>query len=243
MRKVMWAILMVLVLAVPSWALPDHTGYVTDIPGMLSAAQQAELTDKLNAYERRTGNEFAVAVVSGLEGMSIEEFSNRLFSKWGIGKKGIDNGILLVWSPVDRQLRFEVGYGMEPYLTDGRAGQIIREEIIPRFRENQWAEGVFVGVDTAIRHIDGQMNPAASLPLKAPASFPAWVWVVVFVLVVILIILIVYVCLETDDYIGGMSVSYSSSPSRSSMRSYSSSTSRSSFGGGRSGGGGASGSY
>lgn len=189
MRKVLWSVLMVLVLAVPSWAaLPEHTGFVTDVAGMLSQSQHDQLEAQLVAYEAQTGNELAVAIVSGLDGYAtIEQYANALFHQWGIGKADKDNGILFLWDPLDRKIRIEVGYGLEPALPDGRAGQIIREVITPRFRSEQYAEGVFTGVNAIIEAVAVRSDPPAP-----KAKGDSVVSGVLFILAVVLVVVIVF---------------------------------------------------
>ena len=84
----------------------------------------------------------AIAIFTSLEGESLEDYAHRLFQKWRLGRKSLDNGVLLVVFVQDRKLRLEVGYGLEPVLTDAAAARIIREVIAPRFREGRHAAGL-----------------------------------------------------------------------------------------------------
>src|SRR5437879_5270052 len=88
----------------------------------------------------------AIALFRSLEGESIEDVANRLFQKWRLGHKGLDNGVLLVVFVQDRKLRIEVGYGLESVLTDAEAAQIIRNAIAPHFREGRYAAGLEAGI-------------------------------------------------------------------------------------------------
>src|SRR5437867_10336246 len=88
----------------------------------------------------------AIAVFRSLEGESLEDVANALFQKWRLGRKGLDNGVLLVVFVQDRKLRLEVGYGLEAALPDAEAAQIIRNAIAPRFREQRYAAGLEAGV-------------------------------------------------------------------------------------------------
>src|SRR5882724_5399965 len=82
--------------------LPDHNGYVNDFAGRLSADDRLQLENKVRRYERASSNEVAVAIVKSLEGQTVEMYGDRLFKAWGIGKKDRNNGVLLVWAPVER---------------------------------------------------------------------------------------------------------------------------------------------
>ncbi len=128
-------------------ALPDHTGAVTDLASVLSPAAEQEIIARLADVEARTTAEIAVATVQSLDGMSVEDYGNRLFRQWGIGQKGKDNGVLILVAPSDRKVRIEVGYGLEGVLPDGLAGDIIRSQAIPAFRDGNFEEGIRDTVD------------------------------------------------------------------------------------------------
>jgi uncharacterized protein len=91
-----------------------------------------------------------VVVVESLDGLSIEEFAEQLFNRWGIGKKNRDNGLLFLWSTGDRKVRVEVGYGLEGVLPDGKAGAILDSYVIPMFKAGEFDEGVVGGVDAVL---------------------------------------------------------------------------------------------
>jgi uncharacterized protein len=125
---------------------PKPTGYVNDFANLLDDATRAELAARLREVEQRTTAEIALATVPSLQGMSVEEYANRLFAAWGVGQKAADNGVLVVVAPNDRSMRIEVGYGLEPVLPDGLAGEIVRTEFLPRFRENDYVGGIRRGM-------------------------------------------------------------------------------------------------
>jgi uncharacterized protein len=125
---------------------PKPTGYVSDFARVLDQDSRQSLENTLSQFERSTTNEIAVVTVPSLEGDSVEDYANRLFKEWGIGKKGKDNGVLILIAPHDRKMRIEVGYGLEARLTDGIAGQIIRERMTPYFKQSDYISGIFAGV-------------------------------------------------------------------------------------------------
>ena len=104
---------------------PALTGRVVDQAGILSPAVKAELETALAAHENNTTNQVVVVTLESLNGANIEEYSLELGRRWGIGQKGKDNGVLLVVAPNDKQIRIEVGYGLEGILTDALSGNII----------------------------------------------------------------------------------------------------------------------
>jgi uncharacterized protein len=127
-------------------ALPKPGGHVNDFAGILDAATRSELEATLRDVEQKTTAEIALTTVSGLDGLTIEDYANRLFHEWGIGQKAIDNGILVLIAPGERQMRIEVGYGLEPILPDGLAGEIIRTEFLPDFRDGDFQAGIRSGM-------------------------------------------------------------------------------------------------
>jgi uncharacterized protein len=142
-------VLVVLVLGVSLSAqtFPKPTGRVNDFADVIDAATEAALDRQIDQLEQRTTSEIAVATVSSLDGMSVEEYANKLFKAWGVGQAKQDNGVLVLVAPNDRAMRIEVGYGLEGVLPDGLAGQIIRDDFLPRFRDNDYSGGIRAGVD------------------------------------------------------------------------------------------------
>lgn len=133
-----------LVFAQPQF--PKPTGRVNDFAGILDESTKSALDQLLSDLERKTSSEVAVAVVASLDGMSVEEYANRLFAQWGVGQAKQDNGVLVLVAPNEREMRIEVGYGLEGVLPDGLAGEIIRTEFIPRFRDDDYPGGILAGV-------------------------------------------------------------------------------------------------
>lgn len=133
--------------AAAAWAaLPQPQGRVNDFAGVLDEATEAALRGMIDLAEKDTKAEIAVVTVGSLEGRSVEEYAAALFQTWGIGKKGADNGVLVLVCPVERQMRIEVGYGLEGVLPDGLAGSIIRQQFTPAFKEGDYARGLIDGV-------------------------------------------------------------------------------------------------
>src|SRR4030042_4878714 len=120
-------------------------GWVSDFAGIMSDMTKSQV-DALSAeVKKSTGAEIAVVTVPSLDGMSVEEYAVKLFKQWGIGQKGKDNGVLFLIAPNERKTRIEVGYGLEPVITDGRAGGIIRETVLPFFKAGDYDQGGLKG--------------------------------------------------------------------------------------------------
>lgn len=129
-------------------ALPQPTGYVNDFANVLDARTKAGLEGTLSSLEQKTGAEVAVVTVSSLDDTPIEDYAVKLFQTWGIGKKGKDNGVLILVAPNDRQVRIEVGYGLEGAINDALAGRIIRERMLPAFKTGDFNAGIAGGTMT-----------------------------------------------------------------------------------------------
>jgi uncharacterized protein len=135
--------------SIPNPRVKDGT-WVTDTAGALSPDTIARLNQKIGEIHTSHGIEMAVVVIRSLDGLSIEETAERIFNRWGIGKKGKDNGILFLWATGDRKVRIEVGYGLEGVIPDGKAGAILDTYVIPRFRASEFERGVLAGVDATL---------------------------------------------------------------------------------------------
>jgi len=131
---------------------PKLTGRVVDDANILTPAVVADLTSKSQALEQKTGRQFVVVTIPSLQGYPIEDYGYRLGRSWGIGQKGFDNGVILLVAPSERKVRIEVGYGATAYVTDAMSSIIIRNSILPHFRQNppDYGGGIEAGADQVI---------------------------------------------------------------------------------------------
>jgi uncharacterized protein len=134
--------------------LPALTGRVVDNADLLTQDQEAFLTRALEITERRTKHQLVVVTLPSLGGKPIEKVGLELGKGWGIGRKGHDDGVLLIVAPNERKVRIEVGYGLEEKLTNAEAAAIIDQRILPRFRRGAMAAGIYDGSAGIIREID-----------------------------------------------------------------------------------------
>jgi uncharacterized protein len=144
--------------------VPFLSGRVVDEAQILAPAVRERLTATLEAHEKRTTNQIAVLTVPTIAPESIEDYAVRVFAAWKLGQAGRDNGVLVVVVPQDRKLRIEVGYGLEPTLTDATAARVIRDVMTPRFRTGDFGAGVSEGVDTIIGVLEGRAPPGGTPP-------------------------------------------------------------------------------
>ena len=140
-------------------AVPPLTARVTDTTGTLTAEQKSALEGKLAALEREKGAQVAVLIVPTTQPEDIAQYSIRVVDAWKLGRAQPDDGVLLLVAKDDRQLRIEVGYGLEGALPDAITSRIIRETITPRFRQSDYSGGIDAGVDRMIAVIRGEALP------------------------------------------------------------------------------------
>ncbi len=140
-------------------AIPLLSGRVIDQTETLTASEIGALDQTLRNFEARKGSQFAVLIVPSTQPESIEQFAIRVADQWKIGRKKIDDGVILIVAKSDRKLRIEVGYGLEGALTDATSKRIIDQVIVPRFKQQDFYGGISSGVDTIIGVIDGEGLP------------------------------------------------------------------------------------
>jgi uncharacterized protein len=133
---------------------------VVDLNGALTAEQDRELEASLEAFETRKGSQIAVLITGTTFPEPIESFAIRVAETWKIGRKGMDDGIIVVIAKSDQSMRIEVGYGLEGAVPDAVAKRLIEEEFIPKFREGDFYGGLRAGLDRLMRIIDGEPLPA-----------------------------------------------------------------------------------
>lgn len=148
--------------AIAEVPVPAPEQRVTDLSATLTKDQQAGLEARLAAFEQQKGSQIAVLIVPTTQPEDIAQYSIRVVEQWKLGRKGVDDGVLLLVAKNDRKLRIEVGYGLEGALNDATSKRIIEEFIVPRFKQGDFPGGISSGVDRIIAVVSGE-------PLPAPA--------------------------------------------------------------------------
>ena len=165
---------------------PEPEGFVNDFANILNPETKQTLEQQLVQLEEDSSIEISVVTAQSLEGTTIDDYAVRLFENWGIGKESEDNGILLLIYPNDRIMRIEVGYGLEPLLTDSKAGRIIRNIITPEFREENYDKGVTEGVTAIIKVVHGEdIDLGEGVPSESKEE-GGGLWVLFFIGVIFL---------------------------------------------------------
>ncbi len=153
---VLWTALAAAADAVP---VPPLSARVTDLTGVLAADQRQALESRLAQIEAAKGTQIVVLMLPTTQPESIEQFGIRVAEAWKIGRKGTDDGAILIVAKEDRRMRIEVGYGLEGALNDATASRIINERMAPRFRQGDYAGGLRDGVEAIAAVIDGESLP------------------------------------------------------------------------------------
>jgi uncharacterized protein len=194
-------LVMLLLVAAPAAAqdFPQLTGRVVDAADLLTPQQEQELTQRLEALERASSRQLVVATIPNLQERPIEDYGYQLGRHWGIGQSGSNNGAILIVAPNDRKVRVEVGYGLEPILTDAFSNTIIEQQILPRFRDGDMAAGIIAGADALIEQLGAPPEEAERRALEAAEQqregetdggtlLGILFWIVVVVIIVIAMI-------------------------------------------------------
>ncbi|TAM06757.1 MAG: YgcG family protein [Paraburkholderia sp.] len=141
-------------------AVPSLTSRVIDETRTLTNEQRATLEQTLKEFEAKKGAQISVLIVSTTQPETIEQYSIRVVEQWKLGRKNVDDGVLLIVAKNDRTLRIEVGYGLEGALTDATSNRIIDETIVPRFRQGDFYGGISSGIDSIMHVVNGEPLPA-----------------------------------------------------------------------------------
>jgi uncharacterized protein len=152
--------------------VPPLKARVTDLTGTLSAQQIGELEARIAAFEAKRGSQIAVLMLPTTRPEEIEQYSIRVAEAWKIGRKKVDDGLILVVAKNDRRVRIEVGYGLEGAIPDAVAKRVIEERIVPRFRDGDFHAGVRDGVEQLIKLAGGEKLPPPQAARATDASAP-----------------------------------------------------------------------
>jgi uncharacterized protein len=191
-RLALAALLLIVGFVAPAFAeppVPTLTGRVVDQAGILDRATADAITSRLAGLESSTGIQLVVVTLPDLKGYPIEDWGLALGRGWGIGQKGKNNGALLIVAPKDRELRIEVGYGLEGEIPDATANSIIQQEIIPHFKRGDMNGGVRAGVDAILAALGGSYVPTKPLPVSSSTSAAPPFEFGIFILFVIVMVI------------------------------------------------------
>src|SRR4051812_1770392 len=170
-----------LLLALLLWApgsafardVPPLVAHVNDTADMLSPAAEQALEQKLSQYEQKSQHQFALLTIDSLDGDALEDFSIRVVEAWKLGKRGKDDGLLLLIAKQDHKLRIEVGYGLEGDVTDAFSTRVIRNVLTPALRAGEAEHGIDQAFDVLMKKAGGEVVPESAVaPPRAPDRSP-----------------------------------------------------------------------
>jgi uncharacterized protein len=195
LKSLLLLLLLFIVAPANAQTFPALTGRVVDAANIMPDAEEAALDAKLKALEDTTDRQLVVATIPSLEGYPIDDYGYRLGRAWGIGQEATNNGALLIVAPNDRKVRVEVGYGLEPILTDAWSSVVINTQIVPQFKANNYPAGIIAGADAIIAQLQlppEEAEKRAQLIAKTSAKKAnsiswgdAFVWFVIIIFFVI----------------------------------------------------------
>lgn len=175
-RRVLLGIVFALAATAPVRAqapasVPPLTSPVIDTTGALSAGEIAQLERQALALQQRSGSQLQILIVSTARPESIEDYAQRVFDTWALGRKGVDDGVLLVIAQDDREVRIQTGSGLEDVIPDGTAGRIIQEYLVPKFRRGDMAGGLNDATLVIASLMNGEPLPVPMAAHVGPPSF------------------------------------------------------------------------
>lgn len=195
--RALTAFAIVVLVAAASSALdvpPAPTQWVTDKAGILDASQVETLNRKLSDFEQSSGAQFLIYIFPSLGGEALEDFTIRCATKWKVGQKKYDNGLILFVFVQEKKLRIEVGYGLEGTMTDAFSSRVIRDYIAPHFRQGDWYGGLNAAADAIIAKIRGGEAPVPPLQPRGSsqpqAGGNAFGSIVPFLIIIVFLIFI-----------------------------------------------------
>lgn len=188
---------------VAAQTFPELKGYVNDYAGVMTAQGKEQLETRLSQLEKDTTAQVFVATIKSLEGGEIQDYANRLFEAWKIGQKDKNNGVLLLVALDDRKMWIEVGYGLEPIITDARAGRIRDDNIIPAFKEGNYEKGITDGAAAIEDYIRKGTPPAPLEENPVKNIFGDWI-VAFFILSIITVYMSGFMARSKSIWLGGI---------------------------------------
>jgi len=164
--------------------LPRPRGYLNDFAGVVDGSSAQQIESACASIERSTGVEISVITIESLDGSTIEQEGLRYLEGWGVGKKGEDNGVVIIVSIKDRKIRIETGYGMEGILPDSKAGEIIRYDITPWFKQGDYGSGLVAAVYKIGKIAGGEIMTDSKIPRKR-TNIGGFIYLIFFIILII----------------------------------------------------------
>ena len=205
-----WIWLIILLLFLPTAAAvsyPQLSGFVTDNANMIDQSYEAKITQLAQEIEKESTVEIAVVTVESLEGEEIEMYAVKLFEKWGVGKKDIDNGLLILVAREEREAKFEVGYGLEGTITDSMRVNIGERVIVPNFKNGEYGKGIYESMLVVQELLKGNQEVVSQYSMNQRGGDidiggnGTEVFAILFVIIIVLVVVfIVFIAIMNASY-------------------------------------------
>ncbi|KQS33031.1 YgcG family protein [Dyadobacter sp. Leaf189] len=194
MKKILLIPILLIISLCSSWAQdipakPNPPKLVNDFANQLSADEKASLERKLVAYNDSTSSQIVIVIVPTTGDYPIADYALKIGREWGVGQKDKDNGIVLLWAPTDRKVFISTGYGMEGAIPDAIAKRIISQVITPRFKQNQFYQGLDEGVDMIFKYATGEYKAEKQDNNDDNGGSPPVLIIVAFIMIIAFIII------------------------------------------------------
>lgn len=163
--------------------------YVVDNTGTLTGSQQNTLKQKLESYEKSKGSQVVVLIIPTTDPETIEQYGIRVGEAWKVGRSKVDDGVILIVAKDDREVRIEVGYGLEGAIPDAYTKRIIENIIVPAFRQGQFYQGIDDGVGAILALIDGEDLPGVTSSIERESGMEQILPVAIFIMFILVSIL------------------------------------------------------
>lgn len=165
---------------------PNYTGYVNDFADIIDTSTKQKITTVCEGLKAKTGAELAVVVIKTIAPLDSKTYAVRLFEKWKIGEKGLDNGLLFLLAVDERRVEIEVGYGLEGVINDAKAGEILDQYVIPSFKQGNFSQGMLLGSQAIAQRIEdayikGETKPNEKSEISSYLKFIPFIFVVIII--------------------------------------------------------------
>lgn len=167
-------------------AKPNPPRLVNDLANQLDAGQEAQLEQKLVAYNDSTSSQIVIVTVPTLGDYPIADYAFKLGTEWGVGQKGKNNGIVLLWAPTERKVFIATGYGLEGAIPDAIAKRIVSQVITPQFKNGQFYQGLSDGVDAIFKYATGEYKADPEEDDGGNSFPPLFIFIIVFIIILII---------------------------------------------------------
>lgn len=206
MKKILFFVCLIMLasMACGEPVFPQYSGFVNDYAGVLKGTTKDKLEALSKDLEAKTSAELAIAIVKSVEPLDSKTYAVKLFEKWKIGKKGKDNGLLILLAMDERRVEIEVGYGLEGVINDAKAGEILDKYVVPYFKSGEYGEGLYNGAAVVAGEIAKSAGQELGEQFKVKPEVGDWNTAVIIFVIIVGLFLIAFASGFFPGLIGGL---------------------------------------